>query len=70
MTGQETSAGPFPECLPVGSRTDRNADLFNRTDASYHPTTLLTAKTKLHDSFVLPPTLELSSKNIDEPSML
>lgn len=64
MTDQEMSAGPFPEHLPVGSRMDRNADLFNKTDASYHPTTLLTAETKLHESFVLSPTLELSSKNI------
>lgn len=64
MTEQEMSAGPFPEYLPVGSRMDRNADLFNKTDAGYHVTTLLTAETKLHESFVLSPTLELSSKNI------
>lgn len=64
MTGQETFAGPFSEYLPVKSRTDRNTDLFNKTDASYHPTTLLTAETKLHDSLVLSPILELSSKSI------
>lgn len=64
MTEHEMSAGPFPEYLPVGSRVDKSTDLFNKTDASYHPTALLTTETKLHDAIVLSPTLELSSENI------